>query len=173
MGLETLSDHELMMLLKASGAQVDSAFAELIRRHQDSLLNYFRRMGAHIDEAEDLVQETFLRVFAYRKKYEPVGSFASFLYVLARHAHADLARRALRAERRREASGCTPADSGFAMDVQEALDKLSEPLRSAVVLSVFQGLSYQEIAEVLGVPLGTVKSRIHAGMKRLREELDG
>jgi len=193
MDLGGLPDHELMLLVKAyrdpsaapgrspddsePAAVAEAAFAELIRRHQGPLLNYFRRMGAHMDEAEDLVQETFLRVFGYRSRYEPVSKFTSFLYVLARHARADALRRAARSPEPRtdaveSAQGASPGSRGSHLDVQAALDRLSETLRPAVVLSVFQGLSYQEIADVLGIPLGTVKSRIHAGMKQLREMLD-
>lgn len=153
------------------------AFVVLVRRHQKSLLNFFRRMGARSDEAEDMAQETFLRVFGYRDRYEPTGKFTNFLFVLARHVWADAGRRS---QRRPEVpsetldEGPAPDERGAPraearVDVEAALAQLSEKLRSVVVLSVYQGLEYARIAEILAIPVGTVKSRMHLAMRRLRE----
>jgi RNA polymerase sigma-70 factor (ECF subfamily) len=166
------------------------AFAELVRRYQSPLLNFFPRMGARTDEAEDLVQETFLRVFRYRERYRPSGKFTNFLYVLARHAWADMARKgarepktnsetleALPAPRATDGPDSRPqvAHPGGAdsrLDVQQALDALSEKLRVVLVLRVYQGLKQDEIAETLGIPVGTVKSRMHLAFRRMKELLD-
>ncbi len=176
MDLDALDDHRLMALLR--GRSPD-AFAALVRRHQQSLLNFFRRMGARMDEAEDMAQETFLRVFNYRERYEPSGKFTNFLFVLARHAWADAGRRAKRRpERPSETLDENPsadrhvARSDARMDVAQALDTLSEKLRDVVVLSIYQGREYREIAEILGIPVGTVKSRMHLAMRALREAFD-
>jgi RNA polymerase sigma-70 factor (ECF subfamily) len=173
---ERLTDAELMRLVR-EGSQ--DAFAELVRRYQDPLLNFFRRMGAPTDGAEDLVQETFLRVFGYRRKWRPTGKFTSFLYVLARHAWADRGRRLARwpstdtdAVARAASSGKDASERAAArMDVDEALGGLSEKLRLVVVMSVCQGMEYREIAEALKIPIGTVKSRMHLAMGRLKEML--
>ena len=169
-------DAELMLEV-AEGSE--EAFAELIRRHQDSLLNFFLRMGAHY-YAEDLVQETFLRVFRWRKRYRPTARFRTFLYVVARHVWVDNCRRLFRRERltrllRTDAeieegnpSGRAP---GSALDVDAALARLSPKLREVLVLNIYQGLRYREIAEILGVPLGTVKSRINLALNAMRELL--
>ncbi|HUW59279.1 MAG TPA: RNA polymerase sigma factor [Planctomycetota bacterium] len=172
---EEITDIELMGRI---GRDDRDAFTVLIRRHQHSLVNFFRRMGALHDEAEDLVQDTFLRVYSYRKRYRPTGKFTNFLYVLARHAWANLGRKALRTPRADEtavartalASRTPLADAR--MDVQTALEALSEKLRAVVVLNVYQGLKYREIAEVLEIPLGTVKSRMHLALRQLKELLD-
>ena len=176
MEINDLDDHELMARI-ARGCQ--DAFAVLVRRYQQSLLNFFRRMGARMDEAEDMAQETFLRVFDYRERYEPSGKFTNFLFVLARHAWADAGRRAKRRpERPSETLDENPsaerhvARSDARMDVAEALAGLSEKLRAVVVLSVLQGREYREIAEILGIPVGTVKSRMHLAMRGLREAFD-
>ena len=84
------------------------AFAVLIRRYQHSLVNFFRRMGARKDETADLVQETFLRVFAHSRRYRPTGKFSNFIYVVARHAWADMARKAARGPNRVQRSPATP-----------------------------------------------------------------
>ncbi len=156
------------------------AFVVIVRRHQKSLLNFFRRMGARSHEVEDMAQDTFLRVFNYRLRYEPTGKFTNFLFVLARHVWADAGRRA---QRRPESlsetldEGPAPDDRGAAraearVDVEAVLAQLSEKLRSVVVLSVYQGLEYRRIAEILTIPVGTVKSRMHLAMRQMREALD-
>ncbi len=163
----------------AAGSQ--DAFAELIRRYQNPLLNYFLRMGARHD-GDDLVQETFLRVFRYRKKYRPTARFRTFLYVIARHVWADRCRKSIRRDRllfwlREDAEIRDNAPvtdcSANALDVQAALKRLSPKLKEVLVLNIYQGLRYQEVADILGIPLGTVKSRIHlalAAMRRLFDE---
>ncbi|MHC5058052.1 MAG: RNA polymerase sigma factor [Planctomycetota bacterium] len=177
MDLERLKGRELMTLVREGSRE---AFVVIVRRHQKSLLNFFRRMGARSHEVEDMAQETFLRVFNYRDRYEPTGKFTNFLFVLARHVWADAGRRA---QRRPETlsdtldEGPDPDERGRAraearVDVEAALAELSEKLRAVVVLSVYQGLEYSRIAEILEIPVGTVKSRMHLAMGRLREALD-
>ena len=167
----------VLMLEVAAGS--DAAFTELIHRHQNRLLNFFVRMGAYHD-AEDLVQETFVRVYKARARYRPTARFTTYLFVLARHVWADLGRKAMRRDRLQNSlrtdmeieGGVVRPPVASALDVQEALDKLSPKLRAVVVLNVYQGLQYQEIAEVLAIPLGTVKSRMNLALKALREMFD-
>jgi len=193
MDIERLDSRELMALVREGSQRSGSfegpacpdglgreAFVVIVRRHQKSLLNFFRRMGARTHEVEDMAQETFLRVFNYRDRYEPTGKFTNFLFVLARHVWADAGRRA---QRRPESlsetldEGPAPDERGVAraearVDVASALARLSEKLRSVVVLSVYEGLEYRRIAEVLDIPVGTVKSRMHLAMRQMREILD-
>ena len=167
-------------LMREVASESPDAFAALIRRHQGALLNFFLRMGAYSD-GEDLVQETFLRVYQYRKKYRPAARFKTFLYVVARHAWADRCRALMRRERL-TASLRTDAEirddapardrSAAVYDVQTALDRLSPKLKEVLVLSVYQGMRYQEIADILGVPLGTVKSRVSLAVEAMRRFLD-
>lgn len=163
-----------LMLETAAGSE--TAFAELIRRHQNGLLNFFTSMGVYND-AEDLVQETFVRVWKVRGKYRPTAKFSTFLYVLARNVWADRGRKAKRFERLAgslktdaEIGGgnAAPLPAG-GLDVQEALGRLSPKLREAIVLNIYQGLRYQEIADVIDIPLGTVKSRINTALQELKE----
>ena len=130
-GMDTETpDPELMERVR-SGDQ--DAFVRLIHRHQQSLVNFFRRLGAYSD-AEDLAQETFLRVFRYRFKYRPVAKFTTFLYTVARHVWADGLRKTMRHEAisERVANESLVSDDGAightqaAMDTQMALEKLSE-----------------------------------------------
>lgn len=167
-------DARLMMRV----AQGDEgAFATLVERNQNSLLNFFARMGAYPD-CEDLAQDTFVRLYRYRDRYQPTARFTTFLHVLARRVWADRGRKVKRREKlatRLEAeSKLVPfhSDHGPATaDIDAALEKLSPKLRDVIVLNIYQGLRYQEVAEVLEIPLGTVKSRINLALTALREIL--
>lgn len=154
----------------------ETALTELVHRHQNALLNFFVRMGAY-HEGEDLVQETFVRLYKARGRYKPLARFTTYLHVLARHVWADRGRKALRRERLQasllvdaEVAGMTPRDPGGAprLDVEEALARLSPKLRDVIVLNVYQGLPYQEVAEILEIPVGTVKSRMNLALRELR-----
>jgi RNA polymerase sigma-70 factor, ECF subfamily len=156
------------------------AFAELVRRHQNPLVNYFRRLGDST-HAEDLAQETFIRLYRYREKYRPTAKFTTFLYTLARRARIDdLRKRARRADAMqryaedrdvREASAAAPGSDREQRAV-EALNQLSETMRETVLLSVFQGFTYREIADITGAPEGTIKTRMYHAMRKLRVLLE-
>ncbi|OQA25668.1 MAG: ECF RNA polymerase sigma-E factor [Verrucomicrobia bacterium ADurb.Bin345] len=167
------SDHELMARLRNED---HAAFTGLMQRYQRPLANYFRRVGASTD-VEDLVQETFLRVYRYRLKYRPQARFTTFLYTLARNAWFDSLRRKRTQDRVAERvrgehpppprSVVGPTDAP-GLDATQALSGLDERLREIVVLTVMQGLSYSEAADILRIPVGTVKSRMFAALHELR-----
>ena len=155
------------------------AFRRLVERHQRPLLNFFARMGAS-NHGEDLAQETFVHLWNYRKKYKPAAKFTTFLYTLARHTWLDFVRRQVRfksfSERYREV---IPAftDGGLDrlrrnLDIQAALEQLSPRLRETLILAVHQGLAYDEIAAILGIPVGTVKSRVFNALATLKKMYD-
>ena len=153
----------------------EDAFRQLMERHQGPLLNFFTRMGA-FNHREDLAQETFLRLWKYRTKYKPKAKFTTFLYTLARHAWLDFVRKQIRFQSftekyREEVPQFT--DGGMEklrnrLDMQNALNKLSEKHRETLVLAVNQGLSYGEIAQILNIPVGTVKSRIFNALSTIQ-----
>lgn len=168
------SDDFALMARVREGSE--SAFRQLVERHQRPLLNFFARLGA-FTHGEDLAQETFLRLWNYRRKYKPAAKFTTFLYTLARHAWLDHLRRQNRfrlfTERYREEMPSS-TDGGLGrmrknLDIQEALERLTPKLRETVVLAVHQGLAYDEIAAVLRIPVGTVKSRIYNALSLLKE----
>jgi len=166
-----------LMQQAAEGSR--AAFEALVRRHQQPLLNFFWRMGVYTD-AEDLVQETMVRVYRWRGRYRPTAKFTTFLYTVARNVMLDAWRRSKRrAELAEElqAEGRDADDGGMArarlrLDVQPALRRLPEKLRSVVVLNVYQGLRYEEIGRILRIPEGTVKSRMFTALGRLKEMFD-
>lgn len=141
------------------------------------LLNFFWRQGVSISEGEDLVQETYLRLWKYRDRYEPSAKLSTFLFILARQVAIDAHRQRVRRVRREEeySSGVETSQKASetgAEDVRWAVSRLSEPLRDVVEFAVFQDLPYREVSEILGIPVGTVKSRMSNAIKKLKEIFD-
>ena len=150
---------------------------EAARKFEKNLLNFFWRQGVSYFEGEDLVQETYLRLWNYRDRYEPTAKLSTFLFTLARQVRIDALRRQSRRENREESWGKEQPDTQLPEtmvreDVRWAVSRLSEPLREVVELGVFQDLPYAEISEILGIPVGTVKSRMSNALKKLKEILD-
>lgn len=171
------------ILMHYAGAKDDrEAFAEIVERYKNFLLNFFLRAGVNND-AEDLVQQTFLRLYRYRKNYKPTAKFTTFLFLLARQVRID----ALRKEKRREeltvklteeapsdrtGKEQSPSDKVQShLDLDHALQTLSDGLRSVIELGVYQDLPYAEISTILGIPVGTVKSRMFHALAKLRQVL--
>lgn len=155
---------------------------EIAREHGRFLYTVAYRLTGNRDDAEDLVQEVLLRVRRGLETYQP-GSMEGWLSRIATNAFLDDVRRRRRRpvdllpdEPDRVLPAAAPADEALAAevlpaDVQDALRRLPEDFRVAVVLCDVVGLPYQEIGEALGVPVGTVRSRIHRGRALLREAL--
>ncbi len=160
----------------------ENAFAELVRRHQKKLLNFFIRAGVQYD-CEDLVQQTFLRLYRYRKRYVTSAKFTTFLFLLARQVWIDELRRRKRRERLIEGYSAEPlaghsaprsvhAAVAGSMDLEQAMASLPEGMRQVVELGVYQDLPYAEVSKILGIPVGTVKSRMFTALRKLREFLE-
>ena len=156
------------------------AFATLVRHYQRPLLNFFRRCGVQTD-AEDLVQQTFLRLYRYRDRYTPRAKLTTFLYLLARQVWIDEIRRRQRTERLRKGLEAEPrlehapvshAGDGGGLDVDAALAALPEGLRMVVVMGIYQGMAYADIGAALQIPVGTVKSRMFNALRLLRQKLE-
>lgn len=164
-----------------------AAFAQLVERWERPIQRLCTRMTGDLHRAEDLAQEAFARVFARRRDYEPGGRFSTWLWRIAVNlCHDELRRRKRRPElsldgddsdepERGERSlpdpGLSPAEFTEKLEqaeqVREALLRLPDPLRTVVILRHYEGLKFGEIAEVLGIPEGTVKSRMFEALSRL------
>ena len=167
---------DVALMLRASADDAD-AFSALVRKHEKPLANFFARNGVYRD-VEDLAQATFLKLHRARHGYRPTAKFTTFLYLLARqilvdHVRATQRRARLHEEAGKELDAAMPAPRhrGEAEDAEDALASLSPPLRETVVLVVMQGLAYHEAAEVLQVPVGTVKSRVSAALRQMKDFL--
>ncbi|MDX6222014.1 MAG: hypothetical protein QOD91_1068 [Frankiales bacterium] len=154
----------------------------VVREHSARVYRLAYRLTGNQHDAEDLTQEVFVRVFRSLQDYQP-GTFEGWLHRITTNLFLDLVRRRARirfeglpedAERIRGREA-TPAqiydDAHLDHDVQTALDALLPEYRAAVVLCDIEGLSYEEIADVLDIKLGTVRSRIHRGRSQLRAAL--
>ena len=179
--LEQLDDADLMLRVRSQDDE--AAFALLVSRHQKSLLNFFIRSGVQYD-SEDLVQHTFLRLYRYRQRYVASAKFTTFLFLLARQVWIDELRRRQRRQRLAESLAAEPYEEFAApaapsagvegdLDLARALAALSEGLRQVIELAVYQDLPYAEVAEILKIPVGTVKSRMFNALAKLREMLGG
>lgn len=155
---------------------------ELVRQHADRVYRLAYRLSGNQHDAEDLTQETFIRVFRSLQNYQP-GTFEGWLHRITTNLFLDMVRRRgrIRMEALPEDYDRVPADSPnpeqiyhdarLGPDLQAALASLPPDFRAAVVLCDIEGLSYEEIGATLGVKLGTVRSRIHRGRQALREHL--
>jgi RNA polymerase sigma factor (sigma-70 family) len=175
-------------LLRRCRAGDEAGWRELVERHTRRVFAIAYRFSGRVDEAEDLTQEVFVKVYQSLARYEPAaGTFGTWLGTVARNHAIDHYRRR-REERARvnDDPEMLPALPDHAEPVDEALVReqraglvrravraLPAPLREAVVLCDLQGLSYEEIAETLALPLGTVKSRINRGRIELARRLLG
>ena len=158
-------------------------FEDFVRTEAATLVGFFRRLGAGRAEAEDLAQEVFLKLFRQAPTYDPRGAFEAFAMRIARNAWIDRRRRRAARPRTETALELEPAgpaaDPGAGATAREeaerlrrALAQLSESHALAFELGVVQGRPYAEIAAELGIPVGTVKSRVHHAVRRLRAALE-
>lgn len=179
------ADRDPLAALRAGDASLFEAF---VRREAGQFTGFFVRLGAGAEEAEDLAQETFLKMFRARDTYQPQERFTAYAYRVARNAWVDRVRR--NAVRPRPAAGWDPSSEGpppeehvpdrrgevgrelslreEAARLCAALTQLSDGHRAVFELGVVQELSYPEISAALDVPVGTVKSRMFHAVRKLR-----
>lgn len=164
------------------------AFDLIVKRYKNQLLNFVYRFLGNAEEAEDLVQETFLRVYRNRKAYQKVAKFSTWIYTIA----GNLAKTELRKRKRRKFFsisdlGYNEKDYDISDDaynpekdvdgrmkeeiIHKEIDELSPKFREVILLRDVQQLSYEEISQIVNIPLGTVKSRVNRGRLKLQEKL--
>jgi RNA polymerase sigma-70 factor (ECF subfamily) len=166
--------------VSANGPAARAAFAVEVLPHREALLVTARRLTGRADLAEDLVQDTLLRALRSAHRYRPGTNARAWLYRILHRVRLDELRQrsrrlptvALEGDGPRVAAVQDRLASG-AETLERALGAVPEPYRSAVVLRDVEELSYAEVAAVLGVPIGTVMSRIHRGRAVLRAALGG
>ena len=187
------TDEQLVVKYRTDGDR--EVFALLVRRYERELYSYLRRYLGSAEMAEDVFQATFLQVHLKCDRFDENRRFRPWLYTVATNQAIDAQRRN---KRHRMVSldrsvSADNVDIGALVDllegnerdplenvsqlergqwVQEALDGLSESMRSVVHLVYYQGMKYREAAEILDIPVGTVKSRLHAAIVKLFESWD-
>ena len=188
-----MRDPDTELMLKVAAGDVAS-FTPLVERVLPRLLGYFRRLGADRATAEDCAQEVLLKIYRVREKYTPRARFITYLFHIARNHWIDVYRH------RKVGPTTVSADApggggegpGLAADLpatghtspsggldrralKEALERAIRGLgpdhREVFLLAQVESLKYQEIGEILKIPVGTVKSRMHAASRQIREAL--
>lgn len=166
------------------------SFDVLVDRYKNRLMNFVYRFVKDYDVSEDIVQETFLRVFRKKRDYKAIANFSTWIFTIA----GNLAKSELRRRKRwrffsidykngNEKSFELP-DTGMKPDraaavklltenVQIAIDTLKVKYKEALILRDIEGMSYKQIAEVTSVPVGTVKSRVNRARNKLQKKLRG
>jgi len=170
----------------------EAAFVALVERVLPRLLGYFRRLGADAATAEDCAQEVLFRLYRTRERYRPEARFLTFLFHVARNHWIDVYRHARVGPRTVSADAPADRDGGplsadlagpspapgegadrraLGAALERAVADLGEEHRDVFVLAQVEGLRYPDVAAILRIPVGTVKSRMHAAVRLLREAL--
>ena len=166
-----VSDEQLMLDLRGGSGE---AFETLFDRHRDAVWRFFRRRLADAARGEELVQDVFVAVFEHARRYEPRSSFRSYLFGIAWNMLLAERRKAARrgAAALEEDAAAPSLDPDAALWVRRALATLDEHDREIVMLREFEQLHYQEIADLLRLPLNTVRSRLFRARMSLRAALE-
>lgn len=183
--ISNLTDEDLIFIFQEGEIL---AFEEIVKRYKDSLMNFVFRFLGDTSEAEDIVQETFLRVFRNKKAYKKIAKFSTWIYTIA----GNLAKTELRKRKKRNLYSISDIgydDKDFEISdktlspesktntkmyeeiIQQEIQQLSPKFREVIILRDIQELSYEEISKIIKVPLGTVKSRVNRARLRLQEKL--
>ena len=179
------SDEQLMFLFQGGN---ENAYIELVNRYKDKLINFIFNYLGDIESSEDVVQETMIKLYQKKHYYKEIAKFSTWLYTIAKN----LANTELRKRKQRK----TTLLSQFSKDdkmydlpsddnevgqeiqteivneiIKNAVDQLSEKFKTVITLRDIQQLSYEDISEIMDVPIGTVKSRINRARLQLQVEL--
>ncbi|MGA8262866.1 MAG: sigma-70 family RNA polymerase sigma factor [Ignavibacteriaceae bacterium] len=187
--LSDFSDEELILEFQKNNTE--RAFEILVQRYKNPLTNFVFRYLGDYESCTDVVQETMIKVYRYKDTYQSIAKFSTWIYTIAGNlAKTELQRRKRRTILSINAFGKdndenyeipdenyrpdTITDSGIKDEIiQKAFLKVSEAYRKAVILRDIQELSYEEIADIMGITVGTVKSRINRGRAQLQKLLKG
>lgn len=184
--INSFTDEELILKFQAGEM---TAYNELVKRYKDPLFNFIFRFLSDTQLCEDVLQETFLRLYKNKNYYKEIAKFSTWIYTIA----ANLAKTELRRKKRRtifsinnfteDKKDYELIDNALQPDeivinenlsshIQDAIEKLPDVFKEVIILRDLQNLDYDEISEILDTPLGTVKSRINRGRAKLAEMLD-
>lgn len=191
----TASDADTELMLRVKGGDRE-AFRELIERHQRAVINTIHRAIGDAWEAEDLAQRVFVQVYRSAARYKPTAKFTTWLFTIVHNTVLNEYRRRSRhaaesieamaeppdgdegggrqfADTRTSDPGHEAAERELREKIQEAVQRLPDQQRTAVILCRFEGLAYEEIAQVLKCSVPAVKSLLHRARQTLKAELHG
>ena len=179
------TDEELIARFQEGDEQ---AYTELVNRYRDKLITFVYRFVNEFEKAEDIVQDTMLKLYTHKHYYRKIAKFSTWIYTIAGNlAKTELRKRGTRKEIRISQMGPEDRDyelpsvapetdekaqsEYFEKRIQTAIQKLPLHFRTVIILRDIQELSYEEISNIVDVPLGTVKSRINRARLQLQKEL--
>lgn len=180
MGLPSYTDSDDDLVVMAQHGD-KAAFSELVRRHSESVINLVFRLCGNIQLAEDAAQESFVQAWLKLSSYRPQTSLRNWLYRIAVNMSIDALRREKHLSDQELSEQLVAAEATpevlltrqeRAQNIQEAVLALPPACRAVLVLRIYEELSYQEIAGVLDIPLGTVMSRLNYARMLLRKTLE-
>ena len=163
-----------------------NAYNELVKRYKDRLLNFVLRYFNNVEQAEDVVQDTLIKLYTHASYYKNVAKFSTWIFTIAKNNALTELRKNKRKKtdslwtddgqviniNSKEESLDSKVQNEIAIDqLNKFLDEIPENFRMAVVLRDFQELSYEEISKILEIPIGTIKSRINRGRIQLAEKM--
>ncbi len=179
------TDEELISRFQSGD---EGAYIELVNRYRDRIYNFVFQFLGDIEEAEDVVQNTMIKLYEKKHYYKEIAKFSTWIYTIARNlANTELRKRKRRKityfsqMSRKEKQYEIPAiqndvdknlnDDYINKRIKKAIQKLPEHFKSIIILRDIQEFSYEEISNIVGVPLGTVKSRINRARLQLQADL--
>jgi len=165
-------DEELMVMVRDGAGEM---LGVLFDRYHTPLFNFYSKLTSDRAASEDLVQDVFLRILKYRRSYRPGTPFRPWIYQIARNARTDhMSRQRPRTELDEQSEPAIYPNDYLEQDQQHALlhralQHLAEDKREILLLSCFQGLRHDEIAQIFGCRVGAIKVRVHRALQDLRE----
>ena len=181
-----LTDEELIFRFQEGNSD---AYNEIVHRYKDKLVNFVYRYTGNYDDCEDIAQDTLIKVYTSKHLYKEIAKFSTWIYTIA----INLAKTKVIKKQKMKTFSLSDAyddedkdfdisDEAFTPDVnanakflsqhiQNALSRINDNYRELVIMRDIEDLSYEEIVEITGLPMGTVKSRINRGREKLQELL--
>jgi len=181
------TDEELIARFQEGDEQ---AYTELVNRYRDKLITFVYRFVNDMEQAEDIIQDTMLKLYTHKHYYRNIAKFSTWIYTIA----GNLAKTELRKRKSRKVTNISqmgPEDRDYELPsvapetdevvqseyiekkIQAAIQNLPLHFRTIIILRDIQELSYEDISKIIEVPIGTVKSRINRGREKLYQLLKG
>jgi RNA polymerase sigma-70 factor (ECF subfamily) len=170
---------EKEILIRAQSGDLE-AFEQILFYYEKPIFNYCRRVAGNTQDAQDITQETFIKVYNHRRSIDPEKNIKTWIFTIATNTAYDL----LRSRKRKNETSLCDEDSetianpgsyysreGIGLDIEQALGNINPEYKRAILLAYVDGFEYKEIADILALPINTVKTHISRGKEQLKKVL--